>query len=94
MQSCCLWRRAVALGRVVLARRAIAARAARERGRKEGTDNEAVVVCVESLEKLISRRVFGRRSHDYDLKNSVRRAALEKLQIDNLSVPCVEHTLL
>ena len=65
MQSC--WRRAVALGRVVRARRAIAASSARE-GEKARNGPVWIVMCVKSLEKLMLD-VFLVVDHDYDLKN-------------------------
>ncbi len=61
------WRRAVALGRVVLPRRAIAASSARE-GEKARNGRTWIVVCVKSLEKLILD-VFFVVDHDHDLKN-------------------------
>ena len=61
------WRRAMALGRVVPARRAIAASSARE-GEKARNVPFWTVVCVKSLEKLILD-VFLVVDHDHDLKN-------------------------
>ena len=57
----------MALGRVVRARRAIAASSARE-GEKARNGAFWIVVCVKSLEKLIPD-VFLVVDHDYDLKN-------------------------
>ena len=57
----------MALGRVVRARRAIAASSARE-GEKARNGAAWIVVCVKSLEKLIPD-VFLVVDHDYDLKN-------------------------
>jgi hypothetical protein len=57
----------VALGRVVPARRAIAASSARE-GEKARNGVRWIVVSVKSLEKLIPH-VFLVVDHDYDLKN-------------------------
>ena len=57
----------MALGRVVPARRAIAASSARE-GEKARNVPAWTVVCVKSLEKLILD-VFLVVDHDYDLKN-------------------------
>ena len=57
----------MALGRVVPARRAIAASSARE-GEKARNVAAWNVVCVKSLEKLILD-VFLVVDHDYDLKN-------------------------
>jgi hypothetical protein len=57
----------VALGRVVPARRAIAASSARE-GEKARNGVAWIVVSVKSLEKLIPH-VFLVVDHDYDLKN-------------------------
>ena len=65
MQSC--WRRAVALGRVVPVRRAIAASSARE-GEKARNGSARIVVRLKSLEKLVLH-VFLVVDHDYDLKN-------------------------
>ena len=61
------WRWAVALGRVVPARRAIAATSARE-GEKARNVPARNVVCVKSLEKLILD-VFLVVDHDSDLRN-------------------------
>ena len=57
----------MALGRVVPARRAIAASSARE-GEKIGNGHFWIVVCVKSLEKL-STDVLLVVDYDYDLKN-------------------------
>ena len=57
----------MALGRVVLRRRAIAASSARE-GEKARNGSLWIVVCVKSLEKLILD-VFFVVDHDHDLKN-------------------------
>ena len=57
----------MALGRVVLPRRAIAASSARE-GEKARNGPRWIVVCVKSLEKLILD-VFFVVDHDHDLKN-------------------------
>ena len=57
----------MALGRVVPARRAIAASSARE-GEKARNVARWTVVCLKSLEKLISD-VFLVVDHDSDLKN-------------------------
>ena len=57
----------MALGRVVLPRRAIAASSARE-GEKARNGPAWIVVCVKSLEKLILD-VFFVVDHDRDLKN-------------------------
>ena len=57
----------MALGRVVPARRAIAASSARE-GEKARNGRLWTVVCVKSLEKLILD-VFFVVDHDHDLKN-------------------------
>ena len=65
MQSC--WRRAVALGRLVPARRAIAASSARE-GENARNGSARIVVRLKSLEKLVLD-VFLVVDHDYDLKN-------------------------
>ena len=56
----------MALGRVVRARRAIAASSARE-GEK-ARNGVWIVVCLKSLEKLVTD-VFLVVDHDYDLKN-------------------------
>ena len=68
----------MALGRVVLPRRAIAASTARERGRKQGT--VPVLVCVKSLEKLILDLFFV-VDHDHDLKNRCFPGRFEKLRL-------------
>ena len=57
----------MALGRVVPARRAIAASSARE-GEKARNGELWIVVCLKSLEKLVLD-VFLVVDHDYDLKN-------------------------
>ena len=57
----------MALGRVVLPRRAIAASSARE-GEKARNVAGCTVACVKSLDKLILD-VFLVVDHDYDLKN-------------------------
>ena len=57
----------MALGRVVRARRAIAASSARE-GEKARNGRVWIVVCVKSLEKLIVDVCFV-VDHDHDLKN-------------------------
>ena len=57
----------MALGRVVPARRAIAASSARE-GEKTRNGTSWIVVCVKSLEELILD-VFLVVDHDSDLKN-------------------------
>ena len=57
----------MALGRVVLPRRAIAASSARQ-GEKARNGDPWIVLSVKSLEKLIVD-VFLVVDHDYDLKN-------------------------
>ena len=66
MKSC--WRRAVALGRVVLPRRAIAASSARE-GEKARNIRGGHNFCAKSGNKLILD-VFWVLDYDSDLKNS------------------------
>ena len=61
------WRRAVALGRVVPARRAIAATSARE-GEKARNGAAWIVVSVKSREKRVLQ-VFLVVDHDYELKS-------------------------
>ena len=58
----------MALGRVVLPRRAIAASSARE-GEKARNGAGWIVVCVKSFEKLIVDVFFDVVDHDNDLKN-------------------------
>ena len=77
MQGC--WRRAVALGRVVPARRAIAASSARE-GEKARNGPGWIVVSVKSLEKLVLD-VFLVVDHDFDLKIGALQAVFEKMRL-------------
>ena len=83
MQGC--WRRAVALGRVVPARRAIAASSARE-GEKARNGRAWIVVSVKSLEKLILD-VLLVVDHDSDLKNRCSTGRFRVIAIHILSLP-------
>ena len=69
----------MALGRVVPARRAIAASSARE-GEKARNGSPRIVVRLKSLEKLVLD-VFLVVNHDYDLKIGVYPAVFEKLRL-------------
>ena len=74
----------MALGRVVPARRAIAASSARE-GEKARNGAGRIVVCVKSLEKLIPD-VFLVVDHDYDLKNRCSTGRFRVIAIHILSL--------
>ena len=69
----------MALGRVVPARRAIAASSARE-GEKARNVAPRTVVCVKSLEKLVLD-VFLVVDHDFDLKIGALQAVFEKMRL-------------
>ena len=69
----------MALGRVVPARRAIAASSARE-GEKARNVPRWTVVCVKSLEKLVLD-VFLVVDHDFDLKIGALQAVFEKMRL-------------
>ena len=75
----------MALGRVVPARRAIAASSARE-GEKARNVQAWTVVCLKSLEKLILD-VFLVVDHDYDLKNRCYNCRFRVNAIHILSLP-------
>ena len=75
----------MALGRVVPARRAIAASSAR-RGEKARNVATWLVVCLKSLEKLILG-VFLVVDHDSDLKNRCSTGRFRVIAIHILSLP-------